>query len=100
MRSYPIRQEYLISYDVKGNSVRDRLFKELQKHGLKAVHKSVFWGYLTRAELNGIHRYMKEKLGTSDKAFIVSSKFNSRQPCYLIGHDEDEFKDWEETLVI
>ena len=100
MRPYPIRKEYLISYDVEENSVRTRLLKELQKYGLKAIQKSVFWGYLTRAELKGINRYMKENLSASDKAFIVLSKFNSSQLCYLVGHDKNEFRDWEETLVI
>ena len=59
MSSYPLRHEYLISYDIVDNKIRTYVFKELEKYGLKPAQKSVFWGYLTLAELNGIKRLLQ-----------------------------------------
>ena len=100
MRNYPLRQEYLISYDVEDNKIRTRVFKELNKHGLKAVQKSVFWGYLTIAEVEAIKRYLSRSLEEMDKAFITHTNFNGRGQNYFIGHEKSDFRDWEETLVI
>lgn len=98
--SYPLRQEYLVSYDVEDNKIRTQIFKELGKYGLRGVQKSVFWGYLTLAELNAVKRYLDDALNTDDKAFITHSNFNARGQSYFIGHDGRDFKDWDETDVI
>ncbi len=100
MKNYPLRQEYLLSYDVEDNKIRTLVFKELGKHGLKSVQKSVFWGYLTLAELESIKRYLQGNLGEWDKAFITHTNFNGRGQSYFIGHRNEDFKDWEETHVI
>lgn len=98
--SYPLRQEYLISYDVENNKVRKRIFDELSKYGLKPVQKSVFWGYLTLAELEAIKRYLNANLNKPDKVFITHTNFNGRGQSYVIGHHKEEFRDWEENHVI
>ena len=98
--TYPLRQEYLVSYDVENNKIRTRIFKELGKHGLKPVQKSVFWGYLTSAEMEAIKRYLNAKLGSTDKVFITHTNFNGRGQSYFIGHSAKDFQDWEETDVI
>ena len=98
--AHTLRQEYLISYDVADTKSRTRVYKELIQYGMFAVQKSVFWGYLTIAELHSVQRYLSEKLQTSDKAFIVHSNFNGRGQCFLIGHQLSEFADWEENGVI
>ncbi len=98
--TYPLRQEYLISYDVENNKIRTGIFKELEKHGLKSVQKSVFWGYLTSAEMEAIKRYLNAELGSTDKVFITHTNFNGRGQSYFLGHSEQDFKDWEETSVI
>lgn len=100
MKSYPLRQEYLISYDVEDNKVRGRVFKELGKYGLKPVQKSVFWGFLTLAELEAIKRYLRNSLDAADKAFVTRANFNGRGQSYFIGHRKDDFRDWNETGVI
>ena len=98
--TYPLRQEYLISYDVEDNKIRTGIFKELGKHGLKPVQKSVFWGYLTLADMEAIKRFLNAKLENTDKAFITHTNFNGRGQSYFIGHNDRDFKDWEETDVI
>ena len=100
MSNYPLRQEYLVSYDVQDNRIRTRVFKELQGIGLKPVQHSVFWGYMTQAELNSVRRLLKKQLKEADKAFITHSNFNGRGQSYFVGHKADDFTDWEETLVI
>ena len=98
--AYPLRQEYLISYDVEDNKIRTKTFKELLKYGLNPVQKSVFWGYLTVAELQAIKRHLHGYLGKVDKAFITHTNFNGRGQSYFIGHTKDDFSDWKETDVI
>lgn len=98
--SSPLRQEYLISYDIEDNRLRTKVYKELIKYGLTAVQKSVFWGYLTEAELRSIQRFLSVKLELFDKAFITRSNFNGRGQSFFIGHVETDFKDWRETDVI
>jgi len=100
MKSYPLRQEYLVSYDVEDNKTRGRVFKELGKYGLKPVQKSVFWGLLTLAELEAIKRYLRESLDASDKAFVTRTNFNGRGQSYFVGHHKHDFSDWKETDVI
>ena len=96
----PLRQEYLISYDVENNRIRTRIFKELGKYGLKAVQKSVFWGYLTPAEVEAIKRSLKTSLEKTDKVFITHTNFNGRGQSFFIGHDAEDFRDWKENDVI
>ncbi len=98
--SYPLRQEYLISYDVEDNKIRTRVFKELGKYGLKPVQKSVFWGYLTMAEIKAIKRYLNEKLEKDDKAFVTHTNFNGRGQSYFFGHEKTDFSDWDEAGFI
>ena len=100
MKPYPLRQEYLISYDVEDNKIRAHVYKELGKHGLKPVQKSVFWGYLTLAELESLKRYLNQSLEKADKAFITHTNFNGRGQSYFIGHQKHDFNDWDETGVI
>ena len=100
MSSYPLRHEYLISYDIVDNKIRTYVFKELGKYGLKSAQKSVFWGYLTLAELNGIKRLLQDKLKKEDKAFITNTNFNGTGQSYCLGHTKEDFTDWKETDVI
>lgn len=100
MRNYPLRQEYLICYDIEDNKIRSCIFKELEKHGLKPTQKSVFWGYLTLAELTAIKRYLKDHLEKTDKAFITHTHLNGKGQSYFVGHEKEDFSDWKETDVI
>jgi len=97
---YSLRKGYLISYDIENNKIRSSIFKELEKHGLQAVQKSVFWGYLTLAELRYIKRYLNDHLEKFDKVFITHTRFDNKNHSYFIGHKEEDFKDWKESDVI
>ncbi len=100
MKIYPLRREYLICYDISENKIRGEVFKELEKYGLKPAQKSVFWGYLTMAELSAVKRYFSSVLEETDKAFIVRSSFNSLGESWFFGCQKDSFTDWKETDVI
>ena len=100
MKIYPLRKEYLVSYDIEDNKIRTNVFKQLEQYGLRPVQKSVFWGYLTLAELNGVKRHLKDALDETDKAFITHTSFNNLRGSYFVGHTEKDFTDWEEAEVI
>ena len=100
MKVYPLRKEYLISYDIEDNKIRNYIFKELGGYGLKPTQKSVFWGYLTIAELLAVKRFFNSHLQATDKAFITHTNFNRRGQSYYFGHKKEDFSDWKETDVI
>ena len=100
MKVYPLRKEYLISYDIEDNKTRNVIFKELGRYGLKPTQKSVFWGYLTLAELTAVKRFLNNSLKENDKVFITHTNFNRRGESYFIGHKKEDFSDWKETEVI
>ena len=99
-----LRQEYLISYDVTDNKSRTELYKELVGLGLRAVQKSVFWGYLSVAELASVkrtlHKYLDTPDKSSDRGFIARSNFNGGGKSYFVGHNKEDFEDWRESDVI
>lgn len=98
--SYPLRREYLVSYDVEDNKVRTAVHKELLKYGMFAVQRSVFWGCLTAAELAAVRRFLAAKLAPADRAFAVRCRFGGEGEGFLVGHAAGEFVDWEETGVV
>ena len=100
MSAYPLRREYLICYDIENDKIRSYIFKELEQYGLKPAQKSVFWGYLTLAELEAIKRHLRNNLKKTDKALITRANLNGKGLSYFIGHSQMDFKDWEETDVI
>ena len=98
--NYPLRREYLTSYDIQDNKVRKHLSDELGKNGLKPVQKSVFWGYLTHAEMELVKRCLNSLLEKTDKALITHTNFNGRGQSYTIGHHCEDFQDWQENVII
>jgi CRISPR-associated protein Cas2 len=69
--------EVLVSYDIENNRQRARLFQALKDIALRPVQKSVFWGYLSRAEEQAVRRLLKEHCGKDDKAFIVRTRLST-----------------------
>ena len=95
-----LRQEYLISYDIEDNKTRTRLHKSLLGYGLRGVQKSVFWGYLSKAELTAVKRDLLASLKETDKVFITRSSINSHRYSFFIGHPDNDFTDWQDNYVI
>ena len=100
MKNRSLRKEYLISYDVEDDKIRNCIFKELLQIGLKSVQKSVFWGRLSKAELDSIKRCLQDKLDSKDKAFVIRSDFNKKGQSFSLGHTKEDFIYWKETDVI
>ena len=94
------RQEYLVSYDIEDDKNRTSLYKELSSFGLRAVQKSVFWGYLSFAELHAVKRSLRKYLNVRDKGFVTRSHFQGGGQSYFIGHGKEDFEDWKENDVI
>ncbi len=95
-----LRQEYLVCYDIADNKSRIKVFKELRRQGLRHIQKSVFWGYLTRAEFNSIRRFISDMMDDPDKALIARTNINGRGQSQLLGYTAGQLKDWEENCVI
>lgn len=95
-----LRSEYLVAYDVERNKARTRLHKALLAYGMRAVQKSVFWGYLSQAELSGVRALLKDTLDKEDKAFITQSSLGKWQHQNRFGYCKDDFTDWDEHTSI
>ena len=101
MSNNKLRQEYLVCYDIKDNKKRSLIHRELSRYGLKSVQKSVFWGYLTHAEAQAVKRYLENGLDKSDKGFILRTHCcEKNSQGFFIGHNKEDFKDWQENYVI
>ncbi|MGX9366968.1 CRISPR-associated endonuclease Cas2 [Desulfoplanes sp. PS50] len=94
------RKEYLICYDIKDNKIRTKVFQELEKTGMKNVQQSVFWGFLSMAELNAVRRFTDSIIKKGDKALVTRTNFNGHGCSFLFGYCDEEFQDWKEHHVI
>ena len=91
-----LRKEYLIAYDIEDTPIRTRIYKQLLAYGLKSIQKSIFWGFLSVAELNAIKRLFDELLDDFDKVFITMVNMQVQKIEYSHGYNEVIFNDWEE----
>lgn len=93
-----IRNEYILAYDIEDTQVRTTIHKQLLAYGLRAVQKSVFWGYINLAELNAIKTMFEELLTKgADKVFITRVRMQPEKLDYSFGYDnQSTFKDWKE----
>ena len=93
-----IRNEYLVSYDIECNKKRTKLFKILEGYGLFSIQKSVFWGFLTRAEIGAIIRYVEKNISPKTDKFFVTPiviNYNAKNTSF-IGYHKNDFQDWKE----
>ncbi len=74
MAQAKLYNEVLVSYDITDTKQRTRLFNQLKDISLIAIQKSVFWGYLNKAEENSVKRLLREHCEKTDKAFIARVK--------------------------
>jgi CRISPR-associated protein Cas2 len=95
-----IRNEYLICYDIQDNKIRDRFFKDLRAYGLKIVQKSVFWGFITNAELSAIKNMSKNIINNDNNKILIMKTAISKNNSYFFGYDNSDFKDWDEFCFI
>ena len=95
-----LRQEYLITYDIVESKIRSKLFGELEKIGLKSIQKSVFWGYLSSAEVKGIERFCVDVIGVNDKLILTKTNFNLKGNSFYLGYNKEDFTDWDYCYVI
>ena len=96
-----LRQEFLVIYDISNNKARTSLYNALLAYGLFPLQKSMFWGKLTKSEKNSILRHLKEIMEESDKAIIIPSKIDKKDPrTHLLGYEDEDFADWKDNEVI
>ena len=96
-----VRVEYIVAYDIEDSKIRSLIYKTLEGYGLSAIQKSVFWGYLTKAEFQTIVRLVRYKLDQNDKFLITKSKIKLKDlGTYWYGYMESDFEDWPNYGVI
>ena len=96
-----IRNEYLVFYDIADNKLRTRIYKYLLGYGLFAIQKSVFWGFVSAAEITAIQRELLKGLEEGDKACIIPARVDKKNNhTYLMGYTEEDFCDWKVSDAI
>ena len=65
----------LIMYDIEKDKPRNKLAKYLQHHGLLRLQYSVFAGYVPKARMAHLNKFLKqfksEKCAETDKIYIL-----------------------------
>ncbi|WED21079.1 CRISPR-associated endonuclease Cas2 [Vibrio sp. JC009] len=95
-----LRYEVLVAYDVEDNKQRKKLFEQLKDIGLDPIQKSVFWGFVNRAEERAVYRLFSKLDKESDKAFLVRAKLGDIIARYGFGYKAEEFKRPERFEVL
>ncbi|MDI9347684.1 MAG: CRISPR-associated endonuclease Cas2 [Methylacidiphilales bacterium] len=98
-----VRTQYIIAYDVQDNKKREEIVSLLFDYGLFRIQKSVFWGYLSTAELNSISFQAKAVIGAHDEDYFLATRvmINKKdKKSILINYDNYNFNDWEESGTI
>ena len=67
--------------------------------GLKDMQKSVYWGFLSKVEMNAVFKEGERLLQKMDKLLIMPVSVQNREKRY-IGHDKNDFKDWDTHVSI
>lgn len=92
MSQVKLYNEVLVSYDIANTKQRTKLFNELKDISLIAIQKSVFWGYLNKAEEYAVKRLLKEYSDKTDRAFIARVKLSEQiQQNNSVGYEKQDF---------
>lgn len=95
-----LRYEVLVSYDIENNKQRKKIFEQLKDIGLEPIQKSVFWGFLNKAEERAVYRLFAELNDGTDKAFLVRAKLGEVIGKYGLGYQAHDFKSPESFDVL
>ncbi|MDE4961631.1 CRISPR-associated endonuclease Cas2, partial [Francisella tularensis] len=80
-----------MAYVIEDNKTRTIIYKQLLAYGIKAVQKSVFWGYVSIAEFNSIKRLFDRSLTISDNVFINRVNMHEQKLDYRFVYDDKTF---------
>lgn len=96
-----VRLEFLVAYDIEDSKKRTVIYKTLEEYGLRSIQKSVFWGFLTKAEFHAIIRLVHSELKSSDKFLISRSSIDlDKNNTFGFGYSSSDFKDWSKYGII
>jgi len=83
--------EYIVAYDIEDNKDRTKLFDELKNCGLAPIQKSVFWGFITKAEATSIQKLLEKYTDNTDRSFMIKASMCSSPKEHIIGYSKDMF---------
>lgn len=84
--------ELLISYDIRSNKNRNKLYNALKDMGLVSIQKSVFWGHLKSAEVTMLSHLFEKYCEKNDKAFFIKANLAKEIVKNSFGYDEIDFE--------
>ncbi|APF02004.1 TPA: CRISPR-associated endonuclease Cas2 [Legionella pneumophila] len=93
-------KEYIVSYDIRDNSIRRTIYERLKDIGLTPVQKSVFWGYLNEPEKRYLTNVLKKELAKQDTAFITPCKLTQEYEVNLINLELDELRKPDGHIIV
>lgn len=94
-------QEIIVSYDIEDNRRRKRMCDFLKDTGLLRIQKSVFWGYVNRAEYRSIYRAFADQLSQSkDLAFIVPVRLREQIMESGFGYHENQLPELTDYEIV
>lgn len=99
MSPLQLRSQYLVCYDIADNRSRAKVADSLLNLGLLHIQKSVFWGFLSVAEINSIIAGADELLESADKLLVTPVNTRNKNTRYL-GHHGGTFTDWRDHASI
>ena len=94
-----LRSQYLVCYDIRDNRSRNKVADLLLDFGLQHIQQSVFWGFLSVAEVNNIIMDANNLLESADKLLITPVNTHNKNTRHL-GHQADSFTDWQKHASI
>ncbi len=90
--------EYIVGYDIEDNKIRNKIFEKLKDFGLIPIQKSIFFGALSKAELNSIKTFLKQTVPEKDKVIVIQGEILKQIKEFNIGYNLeaiDIYKEWK-----
>lgn len=101
MAQVKLYNEVLVSYDITDTKNRKKLFNELKDISLTAIQKSVFWGYLNKAEEEAVKRLLKTYCDKTDRAFIARVKLSEQiRQNNSVGYQKQDFPEYSASYHV
>jgi len=84
------RSQTLVAYDISNNKVSRKTRELLERLGLRALQKSIYWGLLYPAESRYLLQKVQELLEKTDKFFLIKGTWEGQLKEHSFGYQEED----------
>lgn len=95
-----LRREVVVSYDIENDKSRKKLHDKLKDVGLLPIQLSVFWGFVTNAEMKALKRLLNHYTDEKDRSFIIKTNLTKEPSDNFYGYSNFSFKEPENYDVL